>query len=166
MKEQISYFLFAFTSLFTIVNPFSVMPLYLGMTENISRDKAVAVAKRGCVTAFIAMVVFSLTGKFIFDFFKISVDGLRIVGGILFFLTGFDMLQGKIARTKSLTDGESDTDEAKIAAVTPLAIPTIYGPGAITITTVLTTDASTYSQRTILFATFFLVSLATYFLLL
>lgn len=101
MKELLAYFLFVFTSVFTIVNPIGTMPVYAAFTESVDRRQAIRVARTAVLVAFAAMVLFALTGKLVFNFFNISVDGLRVVGGVLFFITGYDMLQGKNSRIKS-----------------------------------------------------------------
>jgi multiple antibiotic resistance protein len=166
MKEYISDFLFAFTSLFTIVNPLGAMPFYSSITENVSSEVAKSIAIRACVAAFAAMLFFALTGKFVFSFFNVSIDGLRVVGGVLFFINGYDMLQGKDSRTKTVSASEHfQISDIKIKAITPLAIPLICGPGTITIMTVMTQESHGIAKRVIIFAAALIVSYLTYLIL-
>jgi multiple antibiotic resistance protein len=166
LKAEFSYFLFALTSLFTIVNPLGAMPYFSGLTAQVDGPTTRRVAFRASSAAFFAMVFFALSGEFIFRFFNVSVDGLRVVGGVLFFIMGYDMLQGKESRTKSLSETESaDLQDIRIKAITPLAIPLICGPGTITVMTVLVQENNSLVQRFTLFASAAVVCLATYFIL-
>ncbi|MCB0385037.1 MAG: MarC family protein [Bdellovibrionales bacterium] len=163
MKDLLGYFLFVFTSIFTIVNPIGTMPVYAAFTESVDRRQAVRVARTAVLVAFAAMILFALTGKLVFNFFSISVDGLRVVGGVLFFITGYDMLQGKNSRIKKVTHAEAA--EIEEFAITPLAIPMICGPGTITVVIVQIQEAHSLIHKSILFTTFGLVSLATFLIL-
>lgn len=166
MKEHFSFFLFAFTSLFTIVNPLGAMPFYTSITDNIEPEIARSVAVRACVAAFSAMLFFAITGKFIFSFFNVSIDGLRVVGGVLFFINGYDMLQGKDSRTKTLSAAEKlQIKDIKLKAITPLAIPLICGPGTITIMTVMTQESQGAVNRVLIFAAALIVSILTFYVL-
>jgi multiple antibiotic resistance protein len=166
VKEHFTYFFIAVTSLFTIVNPLGAMPFYSAITENLPSDAAKAVARRASLAAFAAMLFFAISGKVLFSFFNVSVSGLRVVGGVLFFLMGYDMLQGKESRTKSVSNSEKmSLRDVEIKAVTPLAIPLICGPGTITVMTVMMQETQNYAQRSLLFFSAFLVSLATYSIL-
>ncbi|CAB0151617.1 hypothetical protein PSI9734_01992 [Pseudidiomarina piscicola] len=122
--------LFQFTSLFTMINPIAAIPIYIALTEAMTPKAARWVAMRAAVTACIALTVFALVGDAIFSFFNISVNGLRVAGGILFFVMGFEMLRGRTVPKR--VDGESDGDYGSDVAVTPIGIPMIAGPGAIT----------------------------------
>lgn len=171
MKADLSYFLFALTSLFTIVNPLGAMPYYSALAEGNDNKISKWIARRATFSAFVAMVFFALSGEFIFNFFNVSVDGLRIVGSILFFLMGYDMLQGKESRTKSISAGEqSETKDTsiqdlKVKAITPLSIPLICGPGTITVMTVLVQESKNIVQRSTLFFAAAIVCISTYFIL-
>jgi multiple antibiotic resistance protein len=167
MKENISYFLLTLTSLFTIVNPLGAMPFYSNLTESSDDATARAIAYRASVAAFSAMLFFAISGKVLFHFFNVSVDGLRVVGGVLFFLTGYDMLQGRDSRTKSVSASERmSLQDVNIKAITPLAIPLICGPGTITIMTVMMQESQNLMERSLLLFSAFLVSIGTYFILL
>lgn len=166
MKDQFSYFLYTFTSLFTIVNPLGAMPFYAAITENSDPKLARTIAFRACVAAFSAMLFFAISGKFLFSFFNVSVDGLRVVGGVLFFITGYDMLQGKEGRTKVVSLSERmDVSDIKIKAITPLAIPLICGPGTITFMTVMTQESHGIINRVLLFSAALVISILTFLIL-
>lgn len=166
MKDHLSYFLFAVTSLFTIINPLGAMPFYTSLVEGSDAGLARRIAFRACLAAFVAILFFAITGKFIFSFFHVSIDGLRIVGGILFFLTGYDLLQGKESRTKIVSAAEKmSLQDVKVKAITPLAVPLICGPGTITVMTVMIQEAHFFFQRLLLFSAALIVCIATYLIL-
>ncbi len=155
MHSLFEYGLLAFTSIFTMVNPLGIIPVYTSMTAEMSSKEARQVAIKAVSTAFITLTVFAFSGKFIFEFFQISVNSLRVVGGIIFFMAGFDMLQARLIRTKS--DEETTKEFANDIAITPLAIPLICGPGAITASIVMMNDATSIPQKAILFSVIFLI---------
>ncbi len=156
--------LLAFTSLFTMVNPLGVIPVYTTMTSQMSVEHARWVAVKATITALITLLLFAYLGRFIFDFFQISVNSLRVVGGIIFFMAGYDMLQARLIRTKS--DEETTRDFANDIAITPLAIPLICGPGAITAAIVMMNDAHTIPLKMTVSAAIILVLAITLILLL
>jgi multiple antibiotic resistance protein len=164
MDNYFEFGLLAFTSIFTMVNPLGIIPVYTAMTSGMTSDHAKKVALKASITALITMLLFAFSGKFIFDFFHISVNGLKVVGGIIFFMAGYDMLQAKVIRTKS--DSETIHEYANDIAITPLGIPLTCGPGAITASIVMMNDASTVFHKLLLSGTILLVILITLIFLL
>ncbi len=148
MQEYITIIILYFTSLFTILNPLGIMPIFMTMTSDLSEKERSRTARKSVFIAFIILLAFTFSGQILFNFFGISVDSFRIVGGIIFFLVGFDMLQARLGKTK-VTPEEVDSYVNDIS-VTPLAIPMITGPGAITNSIVLMEDADTIVKKAIL----------------
>ena len=146
-----------------MVTPFGVIPLFTTLTAKMSPVEVRKIAVKGVMTAFIIMVVIALAGNFIFDFFHISINGLRIVGGVLFFMSGYDMVQAKLSRLKE--EGQSFTEYVNDFAITPLGIPIICGPGSITVTIVLFNDTKNVTEKLILFGVIVIVLFLTYLLL-
>ncbi len=168
MKENFDYFLFALTTLFTVVNPIGAMPFFTGLVEESGggSNDAKAIARRASLTALGAMIFFALGGQIVFHFFNVSVDGLRVVGGILFILIGYEMLQGRESRTKSVSPSEkASLQDINIKAITPLAIPLICGPGSITVIIVHMEAATSLVQKLLLLFATVLVAAATYIIL-
>jgi multiple antibiotic resistance protein len=135
-----SFTIFAFVSLFTMVNPIGVVPPYMAMTTGMSQHQSRTVALRATMTALVILLLFALTGEFIFSFFGISGDALRVVGGIIFLGLGYRMLLGRPPREREPT--ESHDDFATDISITPLGIPIVCGPGAIATVILLTTEES------------------------
>ena len=164
MQKLFEFGLLAFTSIFTMVNPLGVIPIYTSMTSEMSSKEAKRVAIKAVITATVTLLLFAFAGRFIFEFFQISVNSLKVVGGIIFFMAGFDMLQARLIRTKS--DDETITDFANDISITPLAIPLICGPGAITAAIVMMNDAHLISQKIVLSGVIILVLAITLTILL
>lgn len=164
MNEYFTFALLALTSFFTLINPLGVMPIYLTMTSELDQEMKRRTAKKATVVSFITLVLFSITGQLIFKFFGITIDSLKVVGGVIFFLMGQDMLQARLVKTKiSEKEVKSYTNDISI---TPLAIPMICGPGAITNAILLMDTAHDFASKGILIAAIFVVCLGTYFILL
>jgi multiple antibiotic resistance protein len=155
MDGILEFSIVAFASLFTMMNPIGVIPVYISLTSHLSPKAAKKVAYKAVLTGLITLVLFALAGKFIFDFFAITIHSLRIVGGIIFFIAGYDMLQARLNRTKS--NEEEHFEANKDVAISPLGIPLITGPGAITVAIVLFNDAADISLKITLFAIIFLM---------
>ncbi len=155
MDGILEFSIMAFASLFTMMNPIGVIPVYISLTSHLSPKAAKRVAYKAVLTGLITLVLFAIAGKFIFDFFAITIHSLRIVGGIIFFIAGYDMLQARLNRTKS--NEEEHFEDNKDIAISPLGIPLITGPGAITVAIVLFNDAADISLKITLFAIIFLL---------
>lgn len=163
METLIPYALLCFTSFFTLTNPLGTMPVFLTMTAGMSESERQAVVKRATIVAFITLVVFAFTGQLLFRFFGISTNGLRMAGGIIIFVIGYDMLQARIAKVK-LKDEEIKT-YAKDISVTPFAIPMLCGPGAIANAILLMEDAENVSMKAILIGSIAFVYLLSFLIL-
>ncbi len=108
-------------------------------------------------------MVFAFSGQFLFRVFGISVNSFRIVGGAIFFVVGFDMLNARLSPIKAKDSEIKQT--IKDIAITPLAIPMLCGPGAITNAIVLMEDANTVLLKVIFVASLLLMLLVTYLVL-
>ena len=163
MSDSLSFALLCFTSFFTLLNPLGVMPLFMTMTKDfevVSRRKT---ALKATIVSFFTIMSFAVTGQLLFRFFGISVDSLRIVGGVIFFIMGQDMLQARLGNTK-ITESEMEKHITDIS-ITPLAIPMICGPGAITNAIVLMQDAVNMEMKVILIISILVICIITYLVL-
>lgn len=159
MSEYITQFILYFTSFFTLLNPLGIMPVFMSMSSELTQTQRNKTAAKASLIAFITLITFALLGQVLFKFFGISVAGFRIVGGIIFFMVGYDMLQARLSKTK-LTNKQAELEYSNDISITPLAIPMICGPGAITNSIVLMEDANT-----IIFQSLLILSIAANILL-
>jgi len=119
-----------FVGFFAILNPIGNTPVFLTMFGDEDRKIIKRVALRSVTVAFIIITVFSLFGHLIFRLFNITLPAFQITGGIIVFFIGYDLLQGKQAKTQktSMKDTMATYDDM---AVSPLGIPLLAGPGTI-----------------------------------
>lgn len=155
--------LLAFTTFFTLINPLGVMPIFMTMTAGLDSAHRTKTAKKASIVSFVIIVMFAFSGQLLINFFGISVNSFKIVGGVIFFLMGMDMLQARLGKVK-IKDSEVKTYVNDIS-ITPLAIPMICGPGAITNAIVMMDTAYTLQMQITLIVAIFLVMLLTYTIL-
>ncbi len=158
--DSLTTLLLYFTSFFTLMNPFGVMPVFLTMTDGLSKKERQKTAFKANFTALIVLVSFAFLGEYLFNFFGISINGLKIVGGILFFFMGYDMLNARLSRIKIK---EEEVEEyVDDISVTPLGIPMIAGPGSITNAIVLMGQSSEYSNKILVILSILLVTVLSF----
>jgi len=155
MTELIAFGVLSFTTFFTIINPLGVMPIFMTMTSELDKDSRKSTAKKAILASFVTILLFAFSGQILFNFFGISVNSFRVVGGIIFFLMGMDMLQARLGKVK-VQESEIKTYVNDIS-ITPLAIPMICGPGAITNAIVLMEDAGSVEMQAVLIGAIALV---------
>jgi len=142
-----------------MINPLGVVPLFISLTDSFTPSESRGVAIKASVISFITLTLFALTGKILFDFFGISVDGLKVIGGILFFIMGYEMLRGRTVPKKM--DNETNRNFGKEVAITPIAIPMITGPGSITMVIILMQGADSIFKKAEIISAIFVVTFLT-----
>lgn len=126
----------AFVTLFVIIDPIGLAPLFAAMTQGMPARQRRSVAIRACLVSVALLTLFGLAGEAVLGFLGISMAAFRIAGGILLFLTALDMLfERRTQRRQSTADAEPDAEDP---SVFPLAIPLIAGPGSIATMILLT----------------------------
>ncbi len=163
MNDYITYGLLVFTSFFTLVNPIGAMPVFLGLTSEIDEKQRIAIARRAVIASLCIILLFAFSGQFLFKFFNISADSFRIVGGAIFFVMGFDMLNARLSSIKGNKDEIKQA--AKDIAITPLAIPMLCGPGSITNAIVQMEDATTITHQIVFVGALVAMLILTYIIL-
>jgi multiple antibiotic resistance protein len=164
MADYLTFGILVFTSFFTLINPLGVMPIFMTMTSNLTEKERAKTARKASIVAFLSLIAFAFSGQLLFKFFGISVDSLKVAGGIIFFFIGQDMLNARLGRMR-IADEKVDEYVSDIS-VTPLAIPMICGPGAIANSIILMEDSNTIGLKTILITVIVVMGFITYFTLL
>ena len=163
MNELWTFGLLCFTSFFTLTNPLGAMPIVMTMTLELDAERRKKVALRATIVSFVIMLGFAVSGDFLFRFFGISINSLRIVGGIIFLIMGMDMLQARLVKTK-VKESEVRSYVNDIS-VTPLAIPMLCGPGTITNAIVMWNNAGNWEMRGVMVLAIALVLVLVYCIL-
>ncbi|PHP29566.1 MarC family protein [Limimaricola cinnabarinus] len=139
---EIATLVTAFTTLFVIVDPIGLAPLFVAMTAEMTAAQRRKVAARALLTSAGLMLLFLLLGDAVLRFIGISVPAFRIAGGVLLFITALDMLfERRQARRRDNAEGAVEAEPDQDPSIFPLALPLIVGPGAITTLILLTAEA-------------------------
>jgi multiple antibiotic resistance protein len=161
----LEYFLLAASSLFVIVDPLAVIPAFIAMTAEDTPAARARTAKIACVVMTGVLLAFAFAGQSIFKYLGITLPAFQIAASITLLLVALDMLRAqrsRVSETREETDaGAEKTD----IAVTPLAIPMLSGPGAISTVILLQSEAKTFWHGLILCGCILLVSLVSYAIL-
>ncbi|MCX6677478.1 MAG: NAAT family transporter [Methanothrix sp.] len=165
ISELMLYFVYAFTTIFVIVNPIEATLVYVTLTTTLNSEERKHIYRRTTLVAFAIAILFSLAGDAVLRIFGITVDNLRVAGGILLFLVAIDMLRG-VRQQNKVTEAELlDANSREDVSIFPLAIPILTGPGAITTVVVLMGAANSLTEKGLLLLAICLTFLATFFIL-
>ena len=170
MNTQLfNYFLGAFTTLFSVINPLGMMPVFLALTANDSQVYRSFQARKACMYMAGILTFFLFAGTFIMDFFNISLESLRIAGGIIVLRSGFELLNTKESNSLSKKSTQEALGKVDIS-LTPLAMPLLSGPGSIAATISMATryphnDAKKFIHLGFIFAAILLIGLISYLIL-
>jgi multiple antibiotic resistance protein len=123
-----AFLITAFVTLFVVIDPLGLSPLFVALTQGMSARMRRGIALRACVTAVIILTLFGAFGEAVLGFVGISMAAFRVAGGALLFLTALDML---FERRSKRREDQADEDGHHDPSVFPLAIPLIAGPGSI-----------------------------------
>ena len=162
---DLSFILLSFSSLFTLLNPIGTAPIVLSLTESLSPSAYNKVIKKSICVACLILLIFAIMGKIIFTFYGITVYAFKIAGGILFLRIGINMLEAKVSRTKSTPKESEEASGNDDIALTPIGIPLIAGPGAITSVMILAAQASSFQQKVIFYLNIIITLLITFIVL-
>lgn len=137
MFEHLVYASIDFMGFFAIMNPIAGISIFLTLTEHESEESTKKIAFHAVLTAFFIVLFFSLAGNFVLKMFNISFTAMRLAGGIIVALIGYDMLHGMDSQIQSETNKDAEygktenKEEENTIAYTPLGVPLLAGPGVI-----------------------------------
>jgi multiple antibiotic resistance protein len=144
-------FIFTFGALFSVMNPVGSVPIFLSLTQNDSKRSKNKTALWTSINVFIILIISFFAGKYILNFFGISIDVLRIAGGLVICMSAYGLLMGASGKqrgvSKKVTD---DAQHRSDIALTPLAIPMMAGPGAMSLLIAMYQDYPGYLDKIII----------------
>ena len=159
------YILLAASSLFVIVDPLATAPSFLAMTPNDTPQQRMRMARQACSVAAGVLLVFAVAGQLVFKLLNITMPAFQIAASIVLMLVALDMLRAHRSRVRETDEETRAGTEKTDIAVTPLAIPMLAGPGAISTTILLQNEAENFMQRLALYGCIVGVCLASYVIL-
>jgi len=164
-KELFEFILLSVTSVFFLVDPFAVIPLFLAATADDPPPERRTVARRACWTCAIVLVAFAIAGSLIFKAFGITLPAFKIAGGIILLQIGLDMLQARQSGQKVTAEEQQEGTEKPDASIIPLGMPMLAGPGSISTVMVLVGEAHAPWQHIVVYATILLTSYVSFLVL-
>lgn len=130
MRSSITLFISLFTTLLAIINPLEAIPVYLNLLQGKDEAAHRSVARKSCLYALMLAFFFLLFGTLLLRLFGVSLSMVRVVGGIILTRIGFELFSGSPSG-KSVPSGASEASGGEDVAFIPLAMPIMFGPGAI-----------------------------------
>ena len=134
--EVASYVLSTIGALLPIVNPFAAAPMVVTMTASLGEGERRDQVRRACIYMFCILAAFLVAGGLIMQFLGISIPGLRVAGGLVIAAVGLRMLFLPQPSTAYAESGPKHD-----ISFTPLAIPSLAGPGSIAVVIGMSTVA-------------------------
>lgn len=141
----------SFGALFSVINPLGTLPIFIGLMKGKERRAINETAVWTAVNTLIILVISFFLGKYILSFFGISLESLKIAGGIIIASSGFALLSGNFSKHKGMKKREKDDAfKRSDVSLTPLAIPMLAGPGSISLLITFYQENVLVSDRAIL----------------
>lgn len=140
---MIEIVLSVFVTLFVVLDPPGMAPIFAGLTERETDVHRRRIALRGTLTAGGILIVFAFVGEWLLRMLGVTIESFKIAGGLLLFLVAVDMLFAHETPLRRTTPGEQEeASQRPDISVFPLAIPLIAGPGAMTTVLLLMQQAA------------------------
>jgi multiple antibiotic resistance protein len=160
-----AYFLLALSSLFVVINPIAAVPAFIAMTARDGVPSRLRMARLACVVAAGVLTLFVLSGRWLFKLLGITLPAFQVAGSMLLMSIALAMLHARrsaVQETQEETEAGASKDDI---AITPLGVPMLAGPGAISTSLILMNQAQNWTQKGSLLVAIGAVSLASYWIL-
>lgn len=159
-------FFYIFAALFSVLNPIGAIPVFVGLTQDYTKTELNKTSLWTAINVFIILLVAYFIGEYVLRFFGISLEALRIAGGIIIANSGFGLLSGEVKKRKGINKKvESEAQEKHAIALTPLAMPLLAGPGSISLLIAFYQEHNNFIAISIAVAAIFAVALSIYLVL-
>jgi len=148
-----------FGGLLAIVNPIAAVPIFMGLSKNLSSKEKNHVAFIATFSAALTLILFTFLGENVLGFFSITIEAFRIAGGLLLLLLALDMMRASKYHDKPVIE------DVKTIGLLPLAIPLLAGPGAISTVIIYTHKHTSFSHDLLVVSVIVSVLMLAYILL-
>jgi multiple antibiotic resistance protein len=155
----------ALASILFVVDPPGALPAYLAMTEGDDAAKRRRTAWRAALAATLVMTAFASGGQWLFHLLGLTLPAFQIAGGLILFLVALDMMRAQ----RPTKEGPADVSEGKAkedVAITPLAVPLLAGPAALSTVATLMSQAHGWEQVVVVYLAVALTGVVIYLTLL
>ncbi len=160
-------FLYVFASLFSVINPLGTVPVFVGLTSEESPEERNKTSLLTTINVIVILLISFFAGTYLLSFFGISLDSLRIAGGMIIVTSGFALLTGTFSKHKGMKNKrvKKDLNNREKFSLTPLAIPMLAGPGSISLLITFNQEYQKLSAVIMVMLAVITVGLATYIIL-
>lgn len=160
-------FLVAFGALFSIINPLGTVPVFVGLTQEHAKKERAKIAFWTALDVLIILLLSFFAGQYILSFFGITLNALKIAGGLIITSSGFALLTGKFREHKGMKRKrvQEDIHNRDAISLTPLAIPMLAGPGTISLLITYNQEYTLTKEVLIILSAVVLVAIAIYLIL-
>jgi len=165
-------FIYLFFALFSVLNPIGTVPIFVGLTQHDDKKERSRISLWTAIDVFIILMISYFIGQYDLTFFGITINALRITGGIIIASSGFSLLNGKFNKNKGINKKvEQEIQIRKDISLTPLAMPMLAGPGSMSLLIAFYQDhhstsdiiASSFAILTIAISIYLILKSAHYF---
>ena len=160
-----SFFLATLGSLFSVVNPLGAVPMYLTLTQEHTAQENNQTALRTAIWFMTILVVFFFAGTIILNFFGISLNALRIAGGLIIVNSGFGLLNSRTEDRRMDKKMKEEAREKEDISFTPMAMPMLSGPGSISLLIGLYASQTGWDSRFLIVGVIIMMAVLIYFTL-
>lgn len=166
-KEIMEIFISVFAALFSVINPLGTVPVFVGLTTTDSPQSRNRTSLMTSINVFIILIISFFAGSYVLEFFNISIDSLRIAGGLIITSSGFALLTGSFTKHKGMKKEsvQADLQKRNSISLTPLAIPMLAGPGSISLLITLRKTYVGFEEILWILAAVVVLSLSVFFIL-
>ncbi len=159
-------FIYVFAALFSVLNPLGAVPIFVGLTQDDSKQERSRISLWTGINVFIILTISYFIGKYALDFFGISLDALRIAGGIVIVTSGFALLTGNFSKKRGVNKRvANEAMQRNDIALSPLAIPMLAGPGSMSLLIAMYQEHSEISQKVITCLAIFAIAISIFLIL-
>ncbi|ESU27284.1 multiple antibiotic resistance (MarC)-like protein [Flavobacterium limnosediminis JC2902] len=159
-------FVYIFAAVFSVLNPLGAVPVFVGLTQHDSHAERSRTSLWTAINVFIILIISFFIGEYVLKFFGISIDALRIAGGMVIVSSGFALLSGNFGKKRGLNKKiTSDAQKRNDIALTPLAIPMLAGPGSISLLIAFYQDFPEVADKAIVCGAILAVAISIFIIL-
>ena len=155
----------ALASILFVVDPWGALPAYLVMTENDDEEKRRRTARKAALAAALVLAGFAAGGHWVFRVLGLTLPAFQIAGGLILFLVALDMMRAQ----RPTKEGPAEVGEGKVkedVAITPLAVPLLAGPAALSTVATLMSEARDWAETMVVYLAVVVTGIVTYLTLL
>jgi multiple antibiotic resistance protein len=148
--SMLNFALTALASMLSVVDPPGALPAYLAMTEGDDPGKRRRTARKAALAATLVLAAFAAAGNWLFHLLGLTLPAFQIAGGLILFLVALDMMRAQ----RPTKEGPAELSEGRAKedpAITPLAVPLLAGPAALSTVATLMSQAAGWAEALVVY---------------